>query len=100
MAFSNHTTFDANMQSSLSIFQDNCAYSECMTFGNHTMFDANMQGSLRIFQNSCAYSERMAVGNHTMFDAIVSGEQAMRACTAPGCCQPSDKHCILALYRL
>ena len=76
MACGNHTTFDANMRSPLSILQNNCAYSEDMAFGNHTTFDANMQISLSIFQDNSAYSECMTFANHTMFDANIKFNHA------------------------
>ena len=43
MAFGNHSICNANMQSSLGIFQDHLAYSECMGFGNRATRDVAYQ---------------------------------------------------------
>jgi hypothetical protein len=55
------------MQSSLGIFQNNFAYSECMAFGSHETFDALMRSSFGIVQDNLAYSGCTAFDNHSIF---------------------------------
>ena len=61
------TMKQADMQSSLGIFQNNFAYSECMAFGSHETFDALMRSSFGIVQDNLAYSGCTAFDNHSIF---------------------------------